>query len=144
MKKQYLPLLITVFYLIFLIIFHWGFKVKPEILLFLAGGILGVYFLDLADVLFKISPSPFKNVLFQAIFVPFSLFVLTSSGSLFGTGLVLLIFGNMLLSQWQEFAKNGNIGSWFWIVKKEFDIPTQQLYFAVMVGIFVLLSLLFI
>lgn len=144
MKKQYLPLLITVFYLIFLIIFHWGFKVKPEILLFLAGGILGVYFLDLADVLFKISPSPFKNVLFQAIFVPFSLFVLTSSGSLFGTGLVLLIFGNMLLSQWQEFAKNGNIGSWFWIVKKEFDISTQQLYFAVMVGIFVLLSLLFI
>lgn len=144
MKKQYLPLLITVFYLIFLIIFHWGFKVKPEILLFLAGGILGVYFLDLADVLFKISPSPFKNVLFQAIFVPFSLFVLTSSGSLFGAGLVLSISLGMLFSQWQEFALSGNINNWFSLIKKKFSPANQQVYFVAMLGIFVVLSLLFI
>lgn len=144
MRRQYIPLLITIIYLIFLIIFRWGFKVKPEILLFLAGGILGVYFLDLAEVLFRISPSPFRNILFQAIFVPFSLFVLTSSGSLFGTGLVLSIFLTMLLGQWQEFSKSGNINNWFWIVKKEFSPKTQQLYFAIMVGIFILLSLLFV
>lgn len=162
MKRQYLPLLITVIYLIFLIIFHWGLKLKLEILLFLAGGILGVYFLDLAELLFKISPlgvnlqaepsgrgprgepSPFKNVLFQTIFVPFSLFVLTSSGSLFGAGLVLSIFLAMLLKQWQELRLEGNINNWFWIVKKDFPLKTQQLYFAVMSGIFIFLSLLFV
>lgn len=137
-------LIISLIYLIFLSLFHWNFRPSLEILFFLAGGLLGVYFLDLADVLFKISPSPFKNILFQAIFVPFSLFVLTSSGSLFGIGLVLSIFGNMLFGQWQEFGRSGNIGSWFWIVKSDFNPRTQQIYFAVMVGIFIFFTLMFI
>ncbi|MBI4999543.1 hypothetical protein HZB97_02110 [Candidatus Gottesmanbacteria bacterium] len=132
---------------------RWRLSPRLEILFFLGGGILGVYFLDLAEMVFKISPlgvnprgepSPFKNVLFQTIFVPFSLFVLTSSGSLFGAGLILSIFLAMLLGQWQELSRSGNINNWFWIVKSDFPPKTQQIYFAVMSGIFILFTLMFI
>jgi hypothetical protein len=143
-RTSLLLLIITVSYLLFLTILRWKTNLDWRILFFLGGGILGVYFLDLADILFKISPSPFKNVLFQAIFVPFSLFVLTSSGSLFGAGLIFSIFLSMLFGQWQEFGKSGNISNWFWIVKVDFPPKTQQIYFAVMSGIFIFLSLLFI
>ncbi len=136
-------LLITLIYLLVLTFWHWGLKPNLGILFFLAGGFLGIYFLDLADALFALSPSPFKNVLFQAIFVPFTLFVLTSSGSLFGAGLVLSIFLSMIYSQWLTYRQNGNLNSWFGVIKREILVKNQQIYLWVMSGLFIFLSLLF-
>jgi len=143
-------LFITLIYLIFLTIFHWGLKPDFSILLFLGGGIFGVYFLDLAEQFFKSSPSlttsgsPFRNVLFQVVLVILTLFVLTSSGSLFGAGLVLSIALGMLLEERLEWRSQGNLNSWFWIVRRDFPLQTQQFYFLAMAGIFIFLSLLFV
>jgi len=140
----------TLIYLLSLTFLRWRMNFKGEILFFLGGGILGVYFLDLAEAIFKRgvgesgAPSSFKNVLFQAIFVPFSLFVLTSSGSLFGAGLVLSIFLNMLFEQGKELKATGNLNSWFRIIKRDFSLGTQRFYFLLMLGIFVFLSSLFV
>lgn len=136
-------LVLTIIYLLVLTLLHWRLSPKLEILFFLAGGILGVYFLDLAEAIFKVSPSPFKNVLFQVIFVPFSLFILTSSGSLFGTGLVLSMFLSMLFQEGRELLAQGNINRWFWPIKREINLRTQQIYLLVMMVVFSLLSLLF-
>lgn len=136
-------LIITLTYFLFLIFWHWGLQPSLGIIFFLAGGLAGIYFLDLADALFALSPSPFKNVLFQSIFVPFTLFVLTSSGSLFGAGLVLSIFLGMIYSQWLTYRQNGNLNSWFGVIKREILVKNQQIYLWVMSGLFIFLSLLF-
>lgn len=136
-------LLITSIYLLVLILWHWGLQPNLGMVFFVAGGLLGIYFLDLADALFALSPSPFKNVLFQVIFVPFTLFVLTSSGSLFGTGLVLSIFLSMIYSQWLTYRQNGNLNSWFGVIKREILVKNQQIYLWVISGLFIILSLLF-
>lgn len=144
-------LIVTIVYLLFLVFWHWNLNLlRLEILFFLAGGIVGVYFMDLAELFFKNSSvgegqtkSPFKNVLFQAIFVPFTLFIVTSSGSHFGIGLVLSIFLSTLFRQWQEFQKLGNINDWFWMIKTQFSPRDQQNYLLIMSGIFGFLSLMF-
>ena len=136
-------LLITLIYLLVLIFWHWGLQPSLGIIFFLAGGLVGIHFLDFADALFALSPSPFKNVLFQSIFVPFTLFVLTSSGSLFGAGLVLSIFLSMIYSQWLTSRQNGNLNSWFGVIKREIIVKNQQIYLWVMSGLFIFLSLLF-
>lgn len=145
-------LIITLIYLVLLTVFHWGWQPTWEIPFFLAGGLLGIIFLDLAEAIFKISPltttegqhSPFKNVLLQAVFVPFMLFVITSSGSFFGVGLVLSIFLSMLYRQRLELKEVGNLNSWFGVIKIEITPKNQQIYLVIMVGIFAFLSLLFI
>ncbi|MFH0864355.1 MAG: hypothetical protein V1858_04710 [Candidatus Gottesmanbacteria bacterium] len=156
----------TIIYLLLLIFMRWRFHPTLDIFFFLAGGIFGIQFLDLAEVIFKdlsvkavpssIPPaepasiigtqekSSFRNVLCQVVFVPLSLFMITSSGSLFGTGLVLSVFLSMLYWQWQEYSTSGKIASWFWVIKTEIDQKTQQIYLAIMGGIFILLSLLFV
>lgn len=153
MRKKPILLIITIAYLLCLTLFHWGGKIDLGILFFLAGGVLGIYFLDLADLLFKISPfrpslqgepSPFRNVVFQSALAILSLFVLTSSGSVFGTGLVLTMFLRILLDQREELGQNGNLQNWFAVIKTEILPSTQKIYFAVMVGIFIFLSFLFV
>ena len=140
-------------YLVFLTFLHWGIHPKLEIAFFWAGGLLGINFLDLAESIFKKTSvgaetqplhSPFKNVLFQIVFVPLAFFILTSSGSLFGAGLVFSMFLGMLIEEYQILMKNGNLGSWFWPVKITVENRTQTIYFLVMAGFLTFLSLLFL
>ena len=141
-KKNELGL--TLGYLAIVIILHWKLHPDLSIIYFLGGGILGVYFLDLADLVFKISPSPYRNVFFQAVFILMTLFVLTSSGSLFGSGLVLAIYLSMILGQFLELKEKGNLSDWFSLIKKEIDMSSQRIYLTVVFVIFLLVNLLFI
>ncbi len=152
----------TLIYLAILILMRWRLSPKLDIFFFLAGGILGVQFLELVETIFKdlsakksLEPvlveqgnipgrSSVKNVLCQSVFVPLSLFVITSSGSLFGTGLVLSISFSMLYWQWQEYNTTGKIASWLWVIKTEIDQKTQQIYLAIMGVLFIFLSMLFV
>lgn len=142
---------VTFVYLLILIASRWKLQPKLEIIFFLAGGLLGVYFLDLAEAIFKfggadasIDRPAFKNVLFQVAFVVLALFVVTSSGSLFGTGLVFAMYLGMLISQYQQLMATGNLNSWFWPIKTEIEFKNQRIYFLVVIGIFILLNLLFV
>ncbi len=145
-------LIFTLIYLVILTIFHWGLHPSLEIIFFVLGGLFGVIFLDLIEAVFKMSPlatqgslnSAFKNVLVQAVLVPFGLFVITSSGSLFGVGLILSLFLSMIYRERLEFKETGNLNSWFWVIKTEITPKNQQIYLTVMAVIFVFLSLLFI
>ncbi len=145
-------LIFTLIYFLILTVFHWGLHPTWEIPFFLAGGLFGIIFLDLAEAVFKMSPltatestnSPFKNVLVQVVFVPLSFFVISSSGSFFGVGLVLSVYLSMLYWQRLAFKETGNFNSWFWVIKTEISFKTQQIYLYVMAGIFAFLSLLFV
>ena len=143
-KKKKRELMGTGVYLLIVILLHWKLHPDLSILYFLAGGVLGVYFLDLADMLFKLNPSPYRNVFFQAGFIIMTLFVLTSSGSLFGAGLVFVIYLSMIMSQALELKEEGNLNGWFSLIKKEIDLKAQKIYLTLVSVIFLLLNLLFI
>lgn len=143
-KKRKRELVATPIYLLTVILLRWKLHPDLGILYFLAGGIVGVYFLDLADMVFKINPSPYRNVFFQAAFVLMALFVLTSSGSLFGAGLVFSIYLSMITGQWLEIKKSGRIDGWFALIKTPIAPVSQIAYLCVITIIFALLNFLFV
>ena len=84
------------------------------------------------------------SVVFQAVLPIFSFFVLTSTGSMLGAGLVMGLYLRSLEGLFTDFRKLGHIKNWFWQVRGEVPQQIQALYFVGMVIIFVLLSLLLI
>lgn len=65
----------------------------------------------------------FRNVLTQSIFLIFAVYVLTSSGSLVGSGMTLAVFIGLLWEQWRFYQKNGHLNFWFWPLK---TIPSKN------------------
>lgn len=109
-------LLYTGIYIVILGFLRW--KLTPDItmLYYALGGLLGVYFMDIAELIFDIRPSPFHSVVFLALFAAVSFFVVTSSGNLFAIGLVLSMFFNLLFSQVNEWMIRHDLSSWFTMV----------------------------
>lgn len=62
------------------------------------------------------------NAQFQAIFLLFALFVVTSSGSLLGRGIVLGFLLHLLLDQIVDWVETKNVDDWF----KNFPIALDQ------------------
>jgi len=86
---------------------------------------------------------PFHNVLFQAVFVPFSFLVISSSGSAFGIGLVMAMSLSLLVNQVILLAGNRlqELGSiYFWPVQREVGADSKQWYVVIMVFLFLLFS----
>lgn len=104
-RKPPIFLVISLAYLIGVGLLKWQIQPPVWALAYLGGGLLGVYFLDIAEVFFNLTPSPFRTVVFQALFVLVSFFVVTSSGSFLATGLVLSIYLTMLLRLVFEWKK---------------------------------------
>ncbi len=74
----------------------WRLQPTLSTIWFLLGGLFGILFLDFAENLFSITPSPFKSTLFVALLAIVGLFIITSSGSLFASGLVLTTYFSLI------------------------------------------------
>jgi len=85
----------------------------PEAFLYFAGAMIGVYFLDGAEAFFAITPSPFRSIVFMTGFAVVSFFVVTSSASFIGSGLVLSLYLSLLLWQIGELQVTGSLASWY-------------------------------
>lgn len=55
----------------------------------------------------------FHNAAFQLIFLIFAFFVVTSTGSLFGRGLVLAFLLHLLVSELSDYIEKKNLDRWF-------------------------------
>ncbi len=104
-RKPAIFVIISLAYLVGVGLIKWRIHPPLLALAYLGGGLLGVYFLDIAEVFFNLTPSPFRTITFQALFVLVSMFVVTSSGSLLATGLVLSMYLTMLLRMGFEWKK---------------------------------------
>lgn len=142
-KKPPMLLAITVLYLFLVGILKWGLQINLSIVSYAAGGIIGIFFLDTAEVFFKLTPSPFKSVVFAAGLALISFFVVTSTGSLLGIGLVLSIYLSLLLGQIAELQARNNLNSWFWMVKVPVRERTQKLLFGIFLLTFILETYIF-
>lgn len=113
MRKPLLFILIPLAYIVLVGLLKWRFRPPIESLMFLLGGAIGIYFLDAAEAFFKLTPSPFRTVLFMGLFAVVSFFVVTSANSLIASGLVLSLYLTMLLWQTGEWRAAGNLNSWY-------------------------------
>jgi hypothetical protein len=144
-RKPIMHVAVSAIYLLCAAFLKWTIHPALDTLFFLIGGILGMYLMDGAEVLFKInSPSPFRSVLFAALLSVSMFFVVTSSGSALASGLVLMTFVTLLLWFGQEFMPTGNPSLWF----RQFADPVgdvmQKTSFGVFVATFVVVSVLFV
>lgn len=98
-KKPPVFVIIALIYLALTALLKWQLQFSANFIWYLIGGVIGICFLDAAEVFFNLAPSPFRTTIFNWCFAIVSFFVVTSSGSFLGSGLVLSIFLNLLL--WQ-------------------------------------------
>lgn len=84
----------------------------------------------------------FHTSTFQLIFIVLTFFVLTSSGSLFGRGLVLAFFLHLLVDQVVDFTSTGNLVNWFKNFPVELDASKQKVYWWVNVVLLLIFAFL--
>ncbi len=143
-RKPLFFLLVSVGYLVLLGFIRWGVRPPWEAAIFLLGGLFGVYFLDAAEIFFSLTPSPFRSVLFAALFMLVSFFVVTSSGSFLATGLVLSLYLSMILWQVGEWQARGSLESWFRLWATPVAKGTQRVAMIAFLVFFLLETLLFV
>ena len=125
-RKPVFFLLVSLGYLVLIALVKWNIHPTWDTLLFLLGGLLGVYFLDIAEVFFQLSPSPFRSIVFVGAFVIVSLFVVTSSGSPLASGLVLSVYLTLILWQVGQWHIQHNLTDWYRMVAGPVDIRIQK------------------
>ncbi len=143
-KKPLLFILLSVAYLLVVDLLKWKFKPPIESVMFLVGGALGIYFLDIAELFFNLTPSPFRSVLFLGLFSAVSFFVVTSVSSLIASGLVLSLYLTMLLWQVGEWRVVGNLNSWYQMVAGPVTLDIQRWIFFGSIGLFLIETFLFV
>jgi hypothetical protein len=73
----------------------------------------------------------FHTSYFQIIFFILAFFVITSSGSLFGRGLVLAFLLHLAVEQMGDFMDKGNISAWFKDISIEMNYDRIKIYILV-------------
>lgn len=143
-EKSPIFILTILIYLCIVGLLTWGIKPPLQALWYLAGGLIGIFFLDIAEAFFRLTPSPFRSIVFAAAFAGVSFFVISSSGSMIAAGLVLSLYFTMILWQVGEWRVTGNLNSWYQMVAGPVPTRTQQWVLIAFVGLFLAETLLFI
>lgn len=85
----------------------------------------------------------FHTAHFQLIFLLFTFFVLTSSGSLLGRGIVLAFMLHLLVDQFMDYRYMGSIDRWFEKIPYELDSRQKRWYMILMAFLLLLFGFLF-
>lgn len=83
----------------------------------------------------------FHTAIFQLVFLAFAVFVLTSSGSFLGQGIVLGFLLGLLVDQATDLSEGGTINSWFKDFPITLDAKHQRWFMAGNVATLVLIAL---
>lgn len=134
----------SLFYLLLVVLLKWRLQPTLATLLFGIGVIVGIYFLDLAELFFKLSPSPFRSIVFQALFILVSFFIITSSGSALAAGLVLSVFLTLIFWQIEEWRRRGNLTSWYTMIAGPVSLVVQRRLLIIFVIFFLIETYLFV
>lgn len=125
-RKPRFFLFVSLGYLILVGFLKWNTHPTWDTLLFLVGGLLGVYFLDIAEVFFELNPSPFRSIVFVGAFVLVSLFIVTSSGQALASGLVLSLYLTLIFWQTGQWQIQRNLNDWYRMVTGVVDTRVQR------------------
>ena len=110
----------------------------------MVGGIVGIYFLDVAEDFFALTPSPFRSIVFMSVYVFVSFFVTTSSSVALARGLVLSLFLQLLFWQVGEWRLTGSNASWYRMTADMVHVRIQQWILIGFVVVFIIETYVFI
>jgi len=142
--KHPLFIVVSLLYITIVVFLKWFTTPSIGTVMFVAGGVTGIFFLDGAEYFFKLSPSPFRSVVFMGGFVVVSLFIITSSGSMLASGLVLLTHLTMVLWQIGEWQMRGNLHSWCSMMSGNLSLRNQLTVLILFTGAFILFTYMFL
>jgi hypothetical protein len=143
-KKPFLHVLAPCIFLVCAGFFKWTIHPTWMTLFFALGGIMGIYFLDFAEEFANINPSPFRSILFFGGLGVVMLFIVTSSGSAFTSGLVFSVYLTLLLWFIRDFMKDGDTNRWFTQLADPVGTTAKKPILGVLIALFVLASVLFV
>lgn len=143
-RKPRVYLYISLAYLAGIILLKWLLHPSLEAVWFLLGGLLGVYFMDAAELFFALDPSPFRSIVFGALFAAVAFFVVSSSTSSMGGGLVLSLYLQMLMWQVGEMKMTGNLSSWYRMINETVPVATQKTILILSVVVFLVETYIFV
>jgi len=143
-KKPSMFVVVGIIYIVLVALLKWPLQFSFQVVWFIFGAAIGIYFLNIAEHYFGISPSPFRTVIFQALFVLLSMFIVTSSREAFVVGLVLSLYLQIALLQIGEFRLRGRLNSWYQMVSGEVPRSIQKLIIISYVVIFIIETYIFI
>lgn len=141
-KKEYLkyfsllPIRLYVFAFILLAIsiaIKWKLKVDITVLFYCVGAIIGLHLFDSVERYISqtsdslISASPLRNIVVQWGLLIITFFVLTSSQSILGKGVILFLNVRLVYMQ-QMLAREHTLVSWFQQAKIEISHENEKLY----------------
>ncbi len=125
-RKPLFFLFASIGYLVLVALIKWGINPTWNTLWFFLGGLLGVYFLDIAEVFFELHPSPFRSIVFVGAFALVSIFVVTSAGSPLASGLVLSLYLSLVFWQVGQWQITHNLNDWYRMVTGTVDTKVQR------------------
>jgi hypothetical protein len=138
----------TIIFLLIISILRFNFSFQ---LLFLwLGGLLGTEFLTISEQIFqhdlKLTKPIFKTVVFQTVLICLTFYIITSSRSLFVSGLIMTMNLQLLKDQITEYTKTKTLsGSWFIYLRQDyFTSPILRGYLVVLFSLFLFFSLFLI
>lgn len=127
-----------------LILIKWNLHPDWSIIWFILGSIIGIYFLDFAEHFFKLNPSPFRSVIFQALFLVVSLFIITSAGSFLASGLVLNFYLQLVLLEVGEWQLTGSVHNWYRLLPESISPKSEKIGALIFIAGFVGVTILFL
>ncbi|HCS78654.1 TPA: hypothetical protein DIV55_02825 [Patescibacteria group bacterium] len=140
-------------YLVVTSIVKWRLSPDLWILFYFAGGMIGLHLLDLLEQFLSKQPSmsavplrthsPLRSSFVQLLLVPITFFVITSTNSLIGAGMVLMLNFHFLYLQHEERQQGGNLTLWLRNIFDPVDARTVNWYLYGMTGIFLAESIIF-
>lgn len=119
---------------------HWQLRPTLGTLVFGIGGIIGLHLLDATELALDIKSAPFRSPLTQLTLIILMFFVVTSSQTNLGSGVVLFLQLRLILEQWFTFNKDRNLSSWL----PQAPPDQQQTYLLFTSLLFIVATLLFI
>lgn len=143
-RKPLFFLLVSLGYLILVALLKWNIQAPMDTLLFLVGGLLGVYFLDIAEVFIELTPSPFRSIVFVGAFVVVSLFIVTSSDQALASGLVLSLYLTLIFWQTGQWQIQKNLHDWYRMIAGPIDVKVQRWMLIAFVVLFFVETFLFV
>lgn len=143
-KKSSVDALVAVVYLALVGFLKWRLIPSIDGLLFFTGGVLGIYLLEIVELWLHLIPSPFRSIVFAVGLMMVSFFVITSTASLLGSGLVLSLLLTIALWQMQEWRSRGNLNQWYTMINGKVASNVQQLLSGGFILLFLVETFLFL
>ncbi len=143
-QKPQIFLIISLIFLLISGILKWHTSFVWAMAWYLLGGVAGVYFLDAAELFFAVSPSPFRSIFFMSLYSIVGFFVVSSSANAFGSGVVLVVYLQLLLWLYGQWRIQGNLDSWFRVSTGSVPLASQRIALSIFVALFLMQTYFFI